>query len=80
MSGKVVVFVVYGRGIFGGREIEVGLERDVGFLLLIIEIERVREWRRVGFVLNLGFIFVIFDLMVFLFWKFLKGFSFLVKV
>lgn len=35
LSGKPVVSVVYERGIFGEREIQVGLERDVGFPLSI---------------------------------------------
>lgn len=53
LSGKPVVSVVYERGIFGEREIQVGLERDVGFPLSIKKkIERVRKLRRAGSVLN----------------------------
>lgn len=79
MSGKAVVSVVYGRGIFGGREIEVGSERDVGFPLSIIETERVREWRRAGSALNPGPTSVISDLMAPPLWKPLKGSNLLAK-
>lgn len=54
MSGKAVVSVVYGRGISGEREIEVGSEREKGdFRYRSKKTERVRGLRRAGSALNL---------------------------